>query len=250
MQNEDKKTHFGYQNVNWNEKQKKVADVFHSVAPKYDLMNDLMSFGIHRVWKKITINKANAKKGDTILDLAGGTGDLALSFSKAIGENGQIILSDINNSMLTIGKNKLINKGRINNIDYIQANAECLPFKNNTFDIITMSFGLRNVTDKPKALKSMYESIKPGGKLLILEFSKPLLPMISSIYDKYSFTVLPILGKFLLNDSESYQYLAESIRKHPNQNTLKNMIEDVGFDCCTYKNMSGGIVALHIGYKY
>jgi demethylmenaquinone methyltransferase / 2-methoxy-6-polyprenyl-1,4-benzoquinol methylase len=249
-ENKNKKTHFGYEDVNWDDKQQKVAEVFHSVAPKYDLMNDLMSAGVHRFWKKVTIQRANAKKGDNVLDIAGGTGDLAYKFSKAVGENGHVILSDINESMLTVGKNKLIDKGCIENLSFIQANAEKLPFIKNTFDVITISFGLRNVTNKDEALRSMYRVIKPGGKVLILEFSKPLIPILSKIYDKYSFTVLPFLGKLLLNDSKSYKYLAESIRKHPDQETLKAMMEESGFSNCSYHNMSGGIVSLHIGYKY
>jgi demethylmenaquinone methyltransferase/2-methoxy-6-polyprenyl-1,4-benzoquinol methylase len=249
-EDKNKKTHFGYEDVNWNEKQQKVAEVFHSVAPKYDLMNDLMSAGIHRLWKKTTIKRANAKKGDNVLDIAGGTGDLAYKFSKAVGASGHVILSDINESMLSIGKNKLIDKGRIDNLSFIQANAEKLPFIKNTFDVITISFGLRNVTNKDEALKSMYRVAKPGGKLLILEFSKPFIPLLSTIYDKYSFTILPWLGGVLLNDSKSYKYLAESIRKHPEQETLKTMMEESGFHDCSYHNMSGGIVSLHIGYKY
>jgi demethylmenaquinone methyltransferase / 2-methoxy-6-polyprenyl-1,4-benzoquinol methylase len=245
-----KTTHFGYDDVAWEDKQKKVAEVFHSVAPKYDLMNDLMSMGTHRIWKHFTIKKANARPRYKVLDLAGGTGDLAYKFCKLVGDKGQVILSDINQSMLEIGKEKLTDRGCIGNINYVQANAECLPFNSNTFDIITISFGLRNVTDKDASLRSMYRTIKPGGKAMILEFSKPLLPMLSSIYDQYSFSILPFLGKILLNDAESYKYLAESIRKHPDQETLKTMMENAGFEDCTYHNLTGGIVALHIGYKY
>ncbi len=245
-----KTTHFGYKEVPWEQKQEKVAEVFHSVAGKYDVMNDLMSFGIHRIWKKFTIAKTNVKQGDKVLDIAGGTGDLAYKFCQKVGSKGEVYLSDINHSMLMVGKEKLTNKGCIGNIKFVQANAECLPFEDNYFDIITIAFGLRNVTDKDKALKSMYSKLKPGGRLFVLEFSKPILPMLSTIYDKYSFTALPIMGKLVANDSESYKYLAESIRKHPDQETLLDMFRDAGFDEPGYHNLTGGIVALHYGYKY
>ena len=250
MAREDKTTDFGFTEVPWEEKQKKVAGVFHSVAAKYDLMNDLMSFGIHRVWKKITISKAQVRKGDRILDLAGGTGDLAYKFCQLVGSEGKVVLSDINSSMLEVGKEKLTNKGCVGNIEYVQANAECLPFADNYFDCITISFGLRNVTDKSKALASMARVLKPGGKLLVLEFSKPIIPALSKVYDEYSFKALPFLGKIITQDAESYKYLAESIRKHPDQETLKQMMLDAGFDSVEYQNMTGGVVALHIGYKY
>ncbi|EOA46457.1 menaquinone biosynthesis methyltransferase [Francisella tularensis subsp. tularensis 1378] len=231
-------------------KQKKVAGVFHSVAAKYDLMNDLMSFGIHRIWKKQTIAKSGVRKGDNVLDLAGGTGDLAYKFCQMVGQQGKVILSDINSSMLEVGKEKLTNKGCVGNIEYVQANAECLPFPDNYFDCITISFGLRNVTDKDKALASMCRVLKPGGRSLVLEFSKPIIPLLSKVYDEYSFKALPFLGKIITQDAESYKYLAESIRKHPDQQTLKQMMYDAGFDNVEYQNMTGGIVALHIGYKY
>ena len=243
-------THFGYKEVPWEQKQEKVADVFHSVASKYDIMNDLMSFGIHRLWKKFTISKTKVKLGNKVLDIAGGTGDLAFSFCNKVGETGEVYLSDINHSMLMVGKEKLTNRGCISNIKYVQANAEALPFKDNYFDIITIAFGLRNVTDKDKALKSMYQKLKPGGRLFVLEFSKPILPLLNKVYDKYSFTALPIMGKIIANDSESYQYLAESIRKHPDQETLLKMFLGAGFDEPGYHNLTGGIVALHYGYKY
>ncbi len=231
-------------------KTKKVAGVFHSVAAKYDLMNDLMSFGIHRIWKKQTIAKSYVRKGDNVLDLAGGTGDLAYKFCQMVGSQGKVILSDINSSMLEVGKEKLTNKGCVGNIEYVQANAECLPFADNYFDCITISFGLRNVTDKYKALVSMCRVLKPGGRLLVLEFSKPIIPLLSKVYDEYSFKALPFLGKIITQDAESYKYLAESIRKHPDQQTLKRIMYDAGFDNVEYQNMTGGIVALHIGYKY
>ncbi|TNF69499.1 MAG: bifunctional demethylmenaquinone methyltransferase/2-methoxy-6-polyprenyl-1,4-benzoquinol methylase UbiE [Gammaproteobacteria bacterium] len=248
--NTNKTTDFGFQDVNWEEKQTKVNKVFHSVASKYDLMNDLMSLGIHRYWKYITIKKSKAKAGDTILDLAGGTGDLAYRFSQIVGDKGLVILSDINQSMLNVGKEKLINKGCVKNIQYVQANAEALPFVDNLFHCITISFGLRNVRDKKAALKSMFRVLKPGGRILILEFSKPVLPLLNKIYDQYSFNVLPQLGKLIVNDPESYRYLAESIRKHPDQETLCDMIKEVGFDDVGYQNLSGGIVALHYASKY
>ncbi|APD50026.1 bifunctional demethylmenaquinone methyltransferase/2-methoxy-6-polyprenyl-1,4-benzoquinol methylase UbiE [Francisella hispaniensis] len=250
MSKENKTTDFGFTQVPWEEKQKKVAGVFHSVAAKYDLMNDLMSFGIHRIWKKQTIAKSGIRKGDNVLDLAGGTGDLAYKFCQMVGPQGKVILSDINSSMLEVGKEKLTNKGCVGNIEYVQANAECLPFPDNYFDCITISFGLRNVTDKEKALASMCRVLKPGGRLLVLEFSKPIIPLLSKVYDEYSFKALPFLGKIITQDAESYKYLAESIRKHPDQQTLKQMMYNAGFDNVEYQNMTGGIVALHIGYKY
>ncbi|MFV9972371.1 MAG: bifunctional demethylmenaquinone methyltransferase/2-methoxy-6-polyprenyl-1,4-benzoquinol methylase UbiE [Francisella endosymbiont of Hyalomma asiaticum] len=250
MSKENKTTDFGFTQVPWEEKQKKVAGVFHSVAAKYDLMNDLMSFGIHRIWKKQTIAKSYVRKGDNVLDLAGGTGDLAYKFCQMVGSQGKVILSDINSSMLELGKEKLTNKGCVGNIEYVQANAECLPFADNYFDCITISFGLRNVTDKYKALASMCRVLKPAGRLLVLEFSKLIIPLLSKVYDEYSFKALPFLGKIITQDAESYKYLAESIRKHPDQQTLKRIMYDAGFDNVEYQNMTGGIVALHIGYKY
>lgn len=248
--NDKNTTHFGYQTVATEEKAGKVAEVFHSVAAKYDIMNDLMSGGIHRIWKQFTIEASRARKGHKILDIAGGTGDLAAKFSKIVGPTGQVILADINNSMLNVGRDKLTDKGIIGNIDYVQANAECLPFPDNYFDCITIAFGLRNVTDKDKALRSMYRILKPGGQLLVLEFSKPSNTLLEKVYDQYSFRILPKVGKLVANDAESYQYLAESIRMHPDQETLKSMLLDAGFDACEYHNMTGGIVALHKGRKF
>lgn len=248
---DDKKTtHFGFQEVPVGEKARKVADVFHSVANNYDLMNDLMSLGVHRLWKKSTIELSGARAGQTILDIAGGTGDLTKQFSQRVGETGTVILADINASMLAQGRDRLLNDGLVNNIHYVQANAECLPFPDNHFDCITIAFGLRNVTHKERALASMYRIVKPGGKLMVLEFSKPLFKPLEKIYDMYSFAVLPKLGKLIANDADSYQYLAESIRMHPDQATLKQMMLDAGFDDCRLHNFSGGIVALHIGLKY
>ena len=224
----DNKTHFGYQTVDTEKKQAMVADVFHSVAAKYDVMNDLMSFGIHRLWKRITIDMSGVRPGDKVLDLAGGTGDLTKKFSKIVGPNGGVVLADINSSMLNVGRDRLTDQGYVGNIEYVQANAECLPFEDNTFDVITIAFGLRNVTDKDKALRSMTRVLKPGGRLLVLEFSKPTNPLMSKAYDLYSFTALPFMGKVVTNDSESYKYLAESIRMHPDQETLKSMMAEAG----------------------
>lgn len=246
----DDQTHFGYKQVDKDQKVNMVADVFHSVAAKYDVMNDLMSMGIHRLWKRFTIDCSGVRAGHKVLDLAGGTGDLAAKFSRIVGENGKVILADINNAMLTVGRDKLRDMGIVNNIDYVQANAEALPFPDNTFDLITIAFGLRNVTDKDKALASMYRVLKPGGRLLVLEFSKPESEMLSKVYDMYSFHLLPKMGKLVANDSESYQYLAESIRMHPDQEALKSMMETVGFEQTTFHNLTGGIVALHRGFKF
>lgn len=248
--NEDKTTHFGYQSVAWNEKEKKVAEVFHSVAKNYDLMNDLMSLGIHHLWKKFTIELSQVRPGQCVLDLAGGSGDLTRLLSKKVAAEGHVVLADINSAMLNVGRDRLLDEGLYKNITFVQGNAQCLPFADNSFHCITMGFGLRNVTDKEEALRSMYRVCKPGGKIMILEFSTPTLPGLKPIYDWYSFSMLPKLGKLFAKDEESYQYLAESIRMHPNQIELKKMIEKAGFENCTYHNLTGGIVALHIAYKY
>ena len=248
--NNQAKTHFGYEQVAIEDKANKVAEVFHSVADKYDLMNDLMSAGVHRLWKRYTIETSGAKKGDTILDLAGGTGDLAIKFTRIVGPEGKVTLSDINPSMLENGRKRLTNMGIAGNIEYVEANAEELPFEDNTYNITTMAFGLRNVTDKAKALRSIYRCLKPGGKLMVLEFSKPVVPGLGPVYDQYSFKLLPLIGKLVANDEESYRYLAESIRMHPDQETLKGMFEEAGFEKCSYHNMTGGVVALHVGYKF
>lgn len=242
-------THFGYQQVPVMEKASRVAGVFHSVADKYDVMNDVMSFGVHRLWKRLTIDAAGAKQGSKVLDLAGGTGDLASKFARIVGQTGKVVLSDINASMLENGRKRLTDLGIAGNIEYVQANAECLPFAANSFDIVTIAFGLRNVTDKDAALRSIFRVLKPGGRLLVLEFSKPVLPGLAPIYDQYSFKFLPMMGKFIANDAESYRYLAESIRMHPDQETLKQMMSTAGFERVTYTNMTGGIVALHKGFK-
>lgn len=241
---------FGFRTVEKEEKAGLVANVFHSVASKYDLMNDLMSFGIHRIWKRFTIEASGVRRNQRVLDLAGGTGDLTAKFSHLVGEKGEVVLADINDSMLKMGREKLRDLGIVGNVNYVQANAEELPFPDNYFDCITISFGLRNVTDKDKALRSMFRVLKPGGRLLVLEFSKPILEPLNKAYDAYSFHILPRIGQVIVNDPESYRYLAESIRMHPNQETLKGMMENAGFEQVSYDNMTGGIVALHKGFKF
>jgi demethylmenaquinone methyltransferase/2-methoxy-6-polyprenyl-1,4-benzoquinol methylase len=246
---EDSKTHFGYQRVDEGAKAGLVANVFHSVAARYDLMNDLMSVGIHRVWKRFAIEVSAVRQGHRVLDIAGGTGDLAERFSDLVGSEGEVVLADINASMLQVGRDKLLDRGYHGNLSYVQADAETLPFPDNYFDIVSIAFGLRNVTHKERALTSILRVLKPGGRLLILEFSKPGNELLEKAYDAYSFRVLPVLGKLVAGDSDSYQYLAESIRMHPDQDTLKSMMEEAGFTRCEYFNMSGGIVALHRGFN-
>jgi demethylmenaquinone methyltransferase/2-methoxy-6-polyprenyl-1,4-benzoquinol methylase len=241
------KTHFGFQQVDETEKASQVAGVFHSVASKYDLMNDFMSFGLHRIWKAFTIGAANVFAGQRILDIAGGTGDLAFALSKKVGLTGEVWLSDINSSMLTVGRDRLIDQGSL--LPCVQLDAENIPFPDSYFDLVTVSFGLRNMTHKEIALKEMCRVTRPGGKTMILEFSKPV-QILQPIYDWYSFKVLPWLGKQVARDSASYQYLAESIRMHPDQEVLKQMLLDAGFDQVEVHRMSGGIVALHMAYKY
>jgi demethylmenaquinone methyltransferase/2-methoxy-6-polyprenyl-1,4-benzoquinol methylase len=244
-----KTTDFGYQQIPIAEKTRKVAGIFNSVAEKYDVMNDLMSFGIHRLWKHFTITLSGIRPGQRVLDLAAGTGDLALQLAKKIGKEGVIVLADINESMLSIARERFVNHGLVSNVEYVIANAEQLPFPEHEFDVITIAFGLRNVTDKVAALASLYRVLKPGGQVLILEFSKPTLPALQPIYDWYSFKVLPFLGKIVTNDADSYRYLAESIRRHPDQITLKSMLEQAGFARCDFHNLTVGVAALHRGYK-
>ncbi|WP_295803487.1 bifunctional demethylmenaquinone methyltransferase/2-methoxy-6-polyprenyl-1,4-benzoquinol methylase UbiE [uncultured Microbulbifer sp.] len=246
---ERKTTHFGYQQVPVEEKAGRVADVFHSVAARYDVMNDLMSGGIHRLWKRFTIELSAARPGQTILDIAGGTGDLTARFSRIVGPAGKVVLADINASMLKVGRDRLLDRGIAGNVETVQADAQYLPFPDNTFDCITIAFGLRNVTDKDLALRSMLRVLKPGGRLLVLEFSKPESKLLEKVYDQYSFRLLPFMGKLVANDAESYRYLAESIRMHPDQQTLKDMMGEAGFVDCEFHNMTGGIVALHKGIK-
>jgi demethylmenaquinone methyltransferase / 2-methoxy-6-polyprenyl-1,4-benzoquinol methylase len=250
MNDKEESTHFGFQSVRWEEKEKKVGAVFHSVAKNYDLMNDLMSAGIHRLWKQFTIELSNVRPGQCVLDLAGGSGDLTKLLSKKVGLAGHVVLADINAAMLAVGRDRLLDAGFHSNINYVQANAQYLPFASNAFHCITMAFGLRNVTDKLMALQSMYRVCKPGGKVMILEFSTPTLPGLKPVYDWYSFHILPKIGQLFAQDAASYQYLAESIRMHPTQDALKSMIEEAGFEDCRYLNLSGGIVALHTAFKY
>jgi len=250
IESENNTTHFGFKKVDSEKKSSLVAEVFKSVAPKYDLMNDLMSAGMHRLWKRFTIQQASVKPGQRILDVASGTGDLAKAFAKLTGPQGQVIMTDINEAMLSTGRDRLMDEGILGNIECVQADAECLPFADNDFDLVTIAFGLRNVTDKDAALKSMYRVLKPGGKLLILEFSKPQTALLSKFYDFYSFNVIPKIGGLVANDSASYQYLVESIRMHPDQETMKSMMIAAGFEDVDYFNLSGGIVALHQGFKY
>lgn len=246
---ESKTTHFGFEEVAWSDKARRVRGVFDSVAPRYDLMNDLMSGGLHRLWKEFTLSQTHLRPGQRALDVAGGTGDLARGMQKQVGDRGLVVLSDINGAMLAHGRDRTIDTGVIRGVEYVQANAESLPFADHSFDCITIGFGLRNATDKPAALRSMQRVLKPGGQLLVLEFSQPTLPALRPIYDAYSFKVLPFLGKLVANDADSYRYLAESIRKHPDQDTLLSMMQDAGLVECRYHNLSGGIVAVHRGYK-
>lgn len=242
-------THFGYEDVAVSEKAGRVRGVFDSVASKYDVMNDLMSMGVHRLWKKQAIEMSGAREGQQMLDLAGGTGDLSIQFARIVGSAGRVVLSDVNASMLEQGRERLINEGVLGNVEYVQINAETIPFPDNTFDCVTISFGLRNVTDKDKALRSIHRVLKPGGRLLVLEFSKPTNERFKSAYDFYSFNILPVIGKVVANDEESYRYLAESIRMHPDQETLRGMMDEAGFSRTEYFNMTGGVVALHRGFK-
>ncbi|MBT8108388.1 MAG: bifunctional demethylmenaquinone methyltransferase/2-methoxy-6-polyprenyl-1,4-benzoquinol methylase UbiE [Gammaproteobacteria bacterium] len=241
-------THFGYQTVDTGDKADLVRGVFDSVASRYDIMNDLMSAGLHRLWKRYTIDQAAARPGQVVLDLAGGTGDLARALSKKVGADGHVVLADINAAMLRQGRSRLVDAGVAGNLSIAQVDAQDLPFADETFDCITMAFGLRNVTDKDAALASMLRTLKIGGKAMILEFSEPN-KAIKPAYDLYSFKVLPTLGKLIAKDADSYQYLAESIRVHPDQETLQEMMENAGFERCRYHNLAAGIVALHIGYR-
>ena len=245
----DGTTHFGYERVPVTEKARKVAKVFDSVASKYDVMNDVMSFGVHRLWKRFAIELSGVRAGQRVLDLASGTGDLAAEFSRKVGCVGEVVASDINASMLNAGRERLVDKGIVGNVRYVQTNAERLPFPDNYFDCITIAFGLRNVTDKDAALRSMCRVLRPGGKLLVLEFSKPVVPGLKPVYDVYSFKLLPAMGKMIAGDADSYRYLAESIRMHPDQGALQVMMERAGLERCDYFNLAGGIVALHRGYK-
>jgi demethylmenaquinone methyltransferase/2-methoxy-6-polyprenyl-1,4-benzoquinol methylase len=242
-------TDFGYEQLPWADKKSKVRGVFDSVAPRYDLMNDVMSGGLHRLWKRFTIAKCGLRPGQAALDVAAGSGDLALGLARRVGVSGRVVVTDINASMLASGRDRLYNAGLAGNVDYIQADAENLPFKASIFHCVSIGFGLRNVTDKDAALASMFRVLKAGGRLLVLEFSKAHLGPLTPLYELYSMQVLPRLGSLLANDAASYRYLAESIRRHPDQETLKSMLERQGFERCEYYNLAAGIVALHVGYR-
>ncbi len=242
-------THFGYREVPTADKQKLVGEVFSSVAGKYDLMNDLMSLGIHRVWKRYFVATAQVKPGDRVLDLAGGTGDIAALLRERVGDSGEIVLGDINAGMLGVGRDRMTDRGNVRGFEYVQCNAERLPFPDASFDLVTIAFGLRNVTDKDAALAEMLRVLKVGGQARVLEFSEVKSEWFKPVYDFHSFNILPRLGKLFAGDSDSYQYLAESIRQHPPQDALKAMMVSAGFARCDYKNLNAGIVAIHTGYK-
>jgi demethylmenaquinone methyltransferase / 2-methoxy-6-polyprenyl-1,4-benzoquinol methylase len=242
-------THFGYREVPEEAKRGLVGEVFQSVAGKYDLMNDLMSLGVHRVWKQFTVGQSGVRARQRVLDLAGGTGDMTARFANIVGAQGEVVLADINESMLATGRGRLADRGVAGNVHYVQADAEALPFAEESFDCVCIAFGLRNVTHLDRALASMYRVLKPGGRVLVLEFSKPILPLLARLYDAYSFNVLPWLGRLVAHDENSYRYLAESIRRHPEQETLKEMMGGAGFERIHYFNLSGGIVALHKAYR-
>lgn len=243
-------THFGYREVPDGDKVRLVGDVFRSVASKYDLMNDLMSLGVHRLWKRFALQVSDVRRGERVLDVAAGSGDLSAMWAERVGPNGRVVVSDINPAMLEVGRGRLMDRGITGNVEFVLANAEDLPFPDNHFDLVTIGFGLRNVTHVDRALASMARVLKPGGRLLVLEFSKPVLPVLNRIYDTYSFSVLPWLGRVVARDEASYRYLAESIRRFPDQETLKAMMEQAGLGRVHYHNLSGGIVALHKGYKF
>jgi demethylmenaquinone methyltransferase / 2-methoxy-6-polyprenyl-1,4-benzoquinol methylase len=247
---DERSTDFGFEQVPWGDKARRVRGVFDSVAGNYDLMNDLMSGGAHRLWKRFTLSLTNLRPGQRALDVAGGTGDLAAGLAQQVGDRGLVLLTDINAAMLDRGRDRLTDKGMVGNVHYVQANAERLPFADNSFDCITIGFGLRNVTDKAAALASLQRVLKPGGQLLVLEFSHPVAPGLKPLYDAYSFRILPLLGKVIAHDEASYRYLAESIRMHPNQEKLLGMMQEAGLEGCRYHNLTGGIVAVHRGYKY
>jgi len=250
MSETQNKTHFGFQEVAENDKQGMVKGVFRAVASNYDVMNDAMSMGVHRAWKWFAVAQSGVQAGDRVLDLAAGSGDLSLKFADKVGDEGQVIVTDINEAMLEEGRKRLTDAGVAGNVNYCLVNAESLPFEDNRFDCISISFGLRNVTRKEVALASMQRCLKPGGRVIILEFSQPTNETFRKVYDAYSFNVIPKLGEMISNDRDSYQYLVESIRKHPPQEELKQMMLDAGFDRVRYHNLTGGVVALHIGYKY
>lgn len=249
MDNSGRKADFGFEKIAWDDKAARVHSVFESVAGKYDVMNDLMSFGVHRLWKRFALSLTGLRPGQHALDVAGGTGDLAMGMLRQVGKSGRVVLSDVNPAMLEIGRDRLLDRGFVGNAECIVADAERLPFEANSFDCVTIGFGLRNVTDKAAALASMHRVLKVGGQLLVLEFSTPVAPALKPVYDAYSFKVLPLLGRLVAHDADSYRYLAESIRMHPNQETLLEMLRAAGFAQARYHNLTGGIVAVHRGYK-
>jgi demethylmenaquinone methyltransferase / 2-methoxy-6-polyprenyl-1,4-benzoquinol methylase len=242
-------TDFGFESVPRQDKARRVRGVFDSVADRYDLMNDLMSGGAHRLWKRFALSLTGLRAGARALDIAGGTGDLAAGLARQVGRTGLVVLADINGRMLQHGRDRLIDRALTSPLVYVQANAEKLPFAAGSFDCVTIGFGLRNVTDKAAALASMQCVLKPGGQLLVLEFSTPVVPLLSRLYDAYSFNVLPWLGRFVAGDAASYRYLAESIRRHPDQESLLEMMQAAGLEGCRYHNLMGGVVALHRGYR-
>ncbi len=244
-----RRTHFGFETVAWHEKAARVRAVFDSVADKYDVMNDLMSFGVHRLWKRFALSLTGLRPGQSALDVAGGSGDLAIGMARQVGRGGRVVLSDINSSMLERGRDRCIDAGAGGHVQYVAADAERLPFPQDSFHCVAMAFGLRNVTDKAAALASLFRVLKPGGQALVLEFSKPQAPGLTPLYEAYSFRVLPLMGRLVAGDADSYRYLAESIRMHPDQETLLHMMVDAGFAQTQYHNLSGGIVAVHRGYK-
>ena len=249
MSNSDRTVDFGFEKVAWADKAARVRSVFASVAGNYDVMNDVMSLGVHRLWKQFTLSLTGLRPGQRALDVAGGTGDLAAGLLRQVGKSGYVVLSDVNPKMLETGRDRLLDRGLVGNVECVLADAESLPFEDGAFDCVTIGFGLRNVTDKAAALRSMYRVLKPGGQLLVLEFSTPVVPGLKPLYDAYSFKVLPLLGRLVAKDEASYRYLAESIRMHPNQDALLEMLRSAGFALARYHNLSGGIVAVHRGYK-